>query len=633
MTDVRFSDDHESTNPDETWDAEVEQRAVRNGDGSISVRRVRDNSEVALLPGVGAGIERMHTFSRGGRYLAVSYFGGRNVVWDIQKHQPVIDDNSGGVSADFDADGQTFAVICQNGQLRQFGLNPVRPLPSLALNRRYHALRLRPQGDWFAVYGWANADLEVRDLRDGSLLKMLSHPSHVSSFVWSSDGMHLAVGCENGRIFIWNALTGEKENELQRHEDSVVSVGFSHSGWLLGSSSWDGQFRLWDVATGHTVLTAAGWSFQVLFTEDDRRIGYVQRGRNTGSLTLTPSSIFHRLNCKASALPGSYSIDVSPDGRLVASVFAEGVHIWADQRTEEPFLLPASSCYSVIVAPDGTNLITCGRSGLARWPISRIAGTTTDELRIGPQETIRGLDFNFAALSLDGRWVAAANFGSEAVSIYEVRNPTNCFEFVSQPRVQFPEISPDGRWVAAGNWKGSGVKVWDFESKREVCTLPTPSSAWVGFSPDNRWVLTTGASYDLWETGSWKHKHKIINLPGSEVLPLPFAFSPDAITLAIMRERTVIQLIVAETGEVLANLEAPGAPNISYLRFSPDGSRLFALEYDQQVQVWDLRRIREELRKLNLDWNAPPIPAEAAGSKPVVKLRRISIAETVSPEP
>ena len=117
------------------------------------------------------------------------------------------------------------------------------------------------------------------------------------------------------------------------------------------------------------------------------------------------------------------------------------------------------------------------------------------------------------------------------------------------------------------------------------------------------------------------------------MLPLPFAFSPDAITLAIMRERNVIQLIVAETGEVLANLEAPGAPNISYLRFSPDGSRLFALEYDQQVQVWDLRRIREELRKLNLDWNAPPIPAEAAGSKPVVKLLRISIAETVSPEP
>ena len=48
---------------------------------------------------------------------------------------------------------------------------------------------------------------------------------------------------------------------------------------------------------------------------------------------------------------------------------------------------------------------------------------------------------------------------------------------------------------------------------------------------------------------------------------------------------------------------------------------------------WDLRRIHEELRKLNLDWNAPPFPAEAAGTEPVAKPLRISIAETVSPEP
>jgi hypothetical protein len=39
------------------------------------------------------------------------------------------------------------------------------------------------------------------------------------------------------------------------------------------------------------------------------------------------------------------------------------------------------------------------------------------------------------------------------------------------------------------------------------------------------------------------------------------AFSPNAITLAIIREPRVIQLVVAETGEVLADLEAPHAAN------------------------------------------------------------------------
>jgi len=47
-------------------------------------------------------------------------------------------------------------------------------------------------------------------------------------------GLYLAVGCENGRIVLWNALTGERTTELEGHADSVISVGFSRSGWLFG---------------------------------------------------------------------------------------------------------------------------------------------------------------------------------------------------------------------------------------------------------------------------------------------------------------------------------------------------------------------------------------------------------------
>jgi len=626
VTDVRFSGARESPDPEaECWDPDLELRALRKPDGSVRVRRLRDNSEVALLPALGAAAQR-YCFSPGGHYLAVSYANGRNVIWDIHEQQAPIIDIPGGTSADFSVDGQTVAFICQDGLLQRFGLNPVRPLPSLVLNSRYYVIHLRPQGDWLAGFEEEKADLEVRDLRDGSLLRTLSHPSHLTSFAWSSDGAHLAVGCENGQLFIWNALTGEKQKELEGHQDAVVSVGFSHSGSLLGSNSWDGRFRLWDMLTGRVLLTAVGWSYQVLFSADDRKIGSVQRGRETGLLEITPSSIFHRLNCKASPNRGSFSTDVSSDGRLVAAAFSEGVHIWADQQTDEPFFLPAGVCFSAIFTPDGTNLITSGPSGLARWPLRRMSGTTRDELRIGPRQTIQeGHDFNYAALSTDGRWLAAADFGAGAVSIYEVRDPTNQFSLVFQPRITFPAISPDGRWVAAGNWKGSGIKVWEFESKRVVFDLPTPAYAWVAFSPDNRWLAVGGASYDLWETGSWKRKYTVHRLsPGAAT---PLAFSPDKRTLAIVVEPGIIRLITTETGEMLANLEAPGAALISYLSFSPDGSLLLALELDQQVEVWDLGRIRAELRKLNLDWNAPPISAETASARPVTKPLHIVMDE------
>jgi serine/threonine protein kinase/WD40 repeat protein len=628
MTDVRFSDDRESPNPEEVWNAQVELRAVVKEQGCIGIFRVRDNKEVALLPDVGAGVARILGFSPGSRFLAVNYVGDRTVVWDIEKLRPLINNIPGGISADFSPDGQTIAVICQDGQLRQFGLAPVRSLPELALGRRYWALRLCPQRAWFAVYESQKTDLQVRDLRDGSLLKTFSHPSPVGSFAWSSDGKRLAVGCENGFIFIWNALTGEKENELQAHQDSVVSVGFSHSGKLLGSGSWEGQFQLRDLPSGQLVLTAMGNSFQVLFSNGDDRVGYVRRGSKTGSLEIIPSSIFHRLSCKVSALRGAWGIDISADGRLLAAACTEGVFIWTPQLTGEPFFLPAGPCYSAIFSPDISNLITCGPSGLALWPIHRVSGGTIDELRLGPREAIRdGVEFNYAAVSPNGRWLAAANPTDGGVSIYDVDDPTTVFPLLSQPRIQSVAISADGRWIAAGNWKGSSAKVWEFDSKRIVCDVPIGPTAQVLFSPDNRWLAVGAASYEVWETGVWKREYAIRRARPEVTRAL--AFSPDGRTLAIQDEPGIVQLLAADTGAVLANLEGPGGSFISYLRFSPDGSKLYGLEWDRQIQVWELRHLRSELAKLDLDWNAPAMPTETAGQAPGAnRLVRVSMVET-----
>ena len=630
VTDVRFRNAFEPPNPEnESWDASLERRAYVERDGRISVRRVADNGEVALLPSLIAGTRWVGPMSPDGRYLFVQYEDKRHMVWDIEKQQPIITNLFGALAWDFSADARSIMTSAKDGQLRLFGLNPPFALTNIAIAQPYTLLRIRPQGDWFAGCELEKGDVEVRRLCDGSLLRTFSQSSRVGglasrvgSLGWSSDGMDLAVGCESGRIFIWNALTGETRHEFKAHKDKVASVGFSHSGRLLASSSWDGDFRLWDLAADCLLLTAKGYSYQTDFSTDDSRIGYVQRGRQTGMLEITPSPIFHRLCCQASPNRGSYSMDVSPDGRLISAAYLEGVHLWADQQREAPFFLAAGVCNSALFTPDGTNLITCGDSGLARWPLRYVSGATTDELHIGPRQTIRdGLKFNYAALSLDGRWVAAAYPEAEAVSVYEVRDPTNQFDLVFQPRVTTPAISADGRWVAAGNFKTSGVKVWEFESQRVVYSLPTPSSAWVAFSPDNRWLAIGREKVELRETGSWRLRHTIQRVQPSE--PTPMAFSPDSRMLAVAVGPGIVRLVATDNGEALANLEAPGAALITYLRFSADGSQLFVLDWDQQLQVWDLRRIRAELRKLNLDWSTLPIPAEPASPSPRVRPLRI----------
>jgi len=615
VTDFRFRDRHSSPGYEyELWDPNLERRAYIEHGGRLRVRSVADNKEFLLPANVGEGIAGLHALSPGGRYIAFKRQDGRSVVWDVDRSEERITNLLEAVSATFSVDGQVVLASCQDGMLRRFALDPVQELPSLAINRAYHFIRVSPHADWFAGYEEEAVSLEVRDLNNGLVLETLAHPTRVGSLACSGDGVHLAVGCFGGQICIWNALTGGKEREFQGHQDAVTSLGFSHSGSLLGSCGWDGHFKLWDLTAERLLLTAAGYSYQIEFSEDDRRIGYLERGEETGALEIMASSIFHRLKCRPSPNRGSLSIDVSADGRLKAATFAEGVRIWADQQTENPFVLPEPACYSVLFTPEGTHLITSGQSGLARWPIHRNSGKAVDELRIGPRQAIKDeLVFNYAALSTDGRLVAAALPAAAAVSIYEVGAPSNQFALVSQPGVAFPAISPDGRWVAAGNWKGSGVKVWEFGSQRLIRELPTPFTAWATFSGDGRWLATSGASYDLWETWSWKRKHTIRATHPGTLLPL--AFSPDSRTLAVVAEPAIVRLIAVETGEVLADLEAPHGAIIWFLRFSPDGSRLFALEWDQQVQVWDLRRMRAELGRLNLDWSAPPIapPKASAG--------------------
>src|SRR5206468_1531862 len=120
VTDVRFSDVQELPDPAlQCYDAAFRWRARENNDGSLSVRRIGDNSEVARLPSVGARIERLHGFSPGAHYLGVKYFGRRTIVWEIETRQPAIDDTSAGIAADFGSDEQTFALSCPDGELRR----------------------------------------------------------------------------------------------------------------------------------------------------------------------------------------------------------------------------------------------------------------------------------------------------------------------------------------------------------------------------------------------------------------------------------------------------------------------------------------------------------------------------------
>jgi WD40 repeat protein len=167
-------------------------------------------------------------------------------------------------------------------------------------------------------------------------------------------------------------------------------------------------------------------------------------------------------------------------------------------------------------------------------------------------------------------------------------------------------ISPDGRWVATATWKGKDVKVWEVATGRLAWQLPC-DSAFIKFSPDGRWLAVIAfptPECRLWHVGSW--------LPGPAIQVsrslLAMAFSRDGRLIAL-DDGGRVRLVDPDSGREVATLDAGTGPSAGFvcLAFSPDGTHL-AAGRDHIIHLWDLRRIREQLAALGLDWDAPPYP-------------------------
>jgi hypothetical protein len=186
--------------------------------------------------------------------------------------------------------------------------------------------------------------------------------------------------------------------------------------------------------------------------------------------------------------------------------------------------------------------------------------------------------------------------------------------------------SPGGDWVATGTHHGRGVRVWDARTRepREHLIREEPGVTPV-FSPDGQGLVAViPSAVRQWRVGSWELVRQV--RPGQEPFSGAPAFSPDGRLLAVPLSLSGVQLRDRASGEVWAQLQAPDPGPVSLVGFSPDGSQLVVATATGVVGLWDLRRIREQLRELSLDWDLPPYPpSPAPGAVPPVPVNKVEL--------
>jgi hypothetical protein len=120
------------------------------------------------------------------------------------------------------------------------------------------------------------------------------------------------------------------------------------------------------------------------------------------------------------------------------------------------------------------------------------------------------------------------------------------------------------------------------------------------FTADGRCLATSLGK--CWNVNDWSEGAV---LPGGVLAAAP---TPDRPLLAVL-VHNAIGLVNPEPRQVLARLEDPHQHKPYSVTFGPNGTRLIVVTNEGRcVNVWDLREIRLQLAKLELDWDGPAYP-------------------------
>jgi WD40 repeat protein len=597
--------------------------------GTVSVRRVADDTELLTLP-VPKATEYWAGFSPDGRFLAVCFPGREPEInarlWDLSTGAPLAGCPPIVTTLEFRPDARQLATAQPGGLISLFDL------PGLTLLRQWNvggaakSLATHPFESRLAIAFFGSSEIRVCDGDTGRVLQTLQNPVQVDYLAWRGDGRLLAAACGKN-IQIWDMTSNRLLSVLEGNQNGGLSFAFNARGDLLASIGWDGRTRLWDPVSGRQHLslfgTFLGWS------ADGRRLTYwlgstirindVADGAECRSLT-------HALvgNRTPPTYNGPMGVEFSPDGRLLASADIDGVRIYRAADGKELGLVPVGPCESVVFQADGDLLTYNNEVGLARWPIR---DEHKDTVRVGPPQ-LSDLPGNpvgsnrRVACDRQGRRLAVTDIGNGQVVLLDAANPRKRTLLRPHPSVAEAAFSPDGRWVATGTWKGTNVKVWDAATGSRVADL-LASDATVGFSPDGRWLIAgEGDAFRFYHAPSWRPGRVLPRETWSDVRG-PFAFRPDGKMLAVSRlvhHEMMVQLIDPGSGTELATLRPPEVLGSTWLAFSPDGGRLAVATDSHLIQLWDLRRVRQRLKASGLDQGFPlEAPIDPALANPPVE--------------
>ncbi|WP_143175465.1 WD40 repeat domain-containing protein [Cryptosporangium aurantiacum] len=242
-----------------------------------------------------------------------------------------------------------------------------------------------------------------------------SGPAEMRSLEFSRDGRRLVAAGMRGSIEVWNLDTGRLATRPfgAGRMGVVNSVTLSPDRQTVASASADGTVRLWNANNGQQLgdpidATPEGAAYRVAvnavkFSPNGKMLATLS---DDGSVSFWNVATRERLRQtdSPSSTVGTAGDELvyRPDGRVVASVSASGVHLW-DARTGRSIPVPKTDSIGAFAfRPDGKMLACASIEG----PVKLYDPTTLRPVGNPPPGGFRFVDA--MAFSPSGKYLAAA---------------------------------------------------------------------------------------------------------------------------------------------------------------------------------------------------------------------------------
>ncbi|SCU78010.1 LANO_0A01838g1_1 [Lachancea nothofagi CBS 11611] len=149
----------------------------------------------------------------------------------------------------FHANSNMLVVGFTNGEFRLYELPEFTLIQQLSMGQNaVNAVSVNQTGEWLAFGSSKLGQLLVYEWQSESyILKQQGHFDATNALTYSPDGSRVVTASDDGKIKIWDVVSGFCLVTFQEHTAAVSGLAFAKRGQVLFSSSLDGTVRAWDL--------------------------------------------------------------------------------------------------------------------------------------------------------------------------------------------------------------------------------------------------------------------------------------------------------------------------------------------------------------------------------------------------